>query len=614
MTQQALSRQSGTLAVIPSAPLPELSLIERLTSERSRAASDNGTPESSWLPPTFVAVDADTPGGPYPPERWGFYNFATQKQLSNFTIRLHQVVRSADGVVHFQGDVHVLGRRYPLRLTEKEFGNDSRLRENVGKASGWKADHYVAIGKLRSAVVELCPVDELPVRTVVVDFGWNEALDAYLVPGGAITAGGFLPDNGGTPWTLELPADGLASSLGMTPLASEILLLAKRHIIEDLLNFHDRRVTYSLLAMCAASALYRFVKGLAGRPALWLLGTSGAGKSLPAQLFAHFFGNFGFEEHRSVTWGSTANAIEAEGHLFKDALLVIDDFKHAIAPRDTVRILQNYADGNARQRMQGGQASRSLPIRGLVVSTAEDVPEREGSTLARLLVVRVPQHRDHERADRCRQLCRHYSGVMLDFIRHLLASGRCREFEQRVAARRQDYLRGIAGVPNDARIASNFALLAAAFEEIAEYFADVWPAQQEETRRFLQEDLRAIRDEAVKTLRQQEPARLYLETLTELIAEGQVRIIGHRQEGEVIGKVAEDGNWLLSTTLSLKAVQQDRKERGLEPLRLNARTLLKELDQGGLVIRNGENLTQYLRLGGKPSHCFLIKPEGLLRE
>src|SRR5262249_17045100 len=124
----------------------------------------------------------------------------------------------------------------------------------------------------------------------------------------------------------------------MQPLAADELLRLKRHIAEDLLPLHHRRVTHSLLALAAVAVLHRY-SGVTHRFAGWLKGESGAGKTLPAKLYMCFFGNFrpkDDDDSSVVHWAWTVNSIETTGFLFRDALFLVDDFKTELVQRPQV--------------------------------------------------------------------------------------------------------------------------------------------------------------------------------------------------------------------------------------------------------------------------------------
>src|SRR5262249_54369901 len=157
------------------------------------------------------------------------------------------------------------------------------------------------------------------------------------------------------------------------------------------------------------------------------------------------------------------------------------------------------------------------PIRGLLVSTGEDVPEHSASAVARSVIIEVPQlAKDLSRGQRCARECKHYSAVTADFVGWFLAEGRAEGFGPRVGNLQRFYVRDVSGQQNAERIASNFALLAAGFLEMARYFADVWPAWRRDAGRFIAKELVAVRDRMLSEVREQQASELFLNTLSEL--------------------------------------------------------------------------------------------------
>src|SRR5262249_16825090 len=143
-----------------------------------------------------------------------------------------------------------------------------------------------------------------------------------------------------------------ARNLNLRPADPDELRRLKQHVVRDLLRCHDRTVTYPLLGAVALACLYRFAEGCS-RPAIWLTGITGGGKSFIAKLFSNFFGRFSMEgDGSTASWTGTANYIQRQGYFFKDALYLVDDYKpEVIQHQNIVRVLQNYADNTARGRL-----------------------------------------------------------------------------------------------------------------------------------------------------------------------------------------------------------------------------------------------------------------------
>jgi hypothetical protein len=256
------------------------------------------------------------------------------------------------------------------------------------------------------------------------------------------------------------------------------------------------------------------------------VGRTGAGKSFLAKLFSNFFGDFPVSSAPFTTWSATPNYVQRQGYFFKDALYLVDDYKpEVVQPYQVVRVLQTYADNTARGRLKADATANVLrPIRGLLVCTGEDVPEHNASAVARSVIVRVGQREKNVAAGtRCLAECENYSGVTADFVRWLLAEDRCAAFAVRFGDLQQRYYGDVAGQQNDIRVATNLALLGAAFELFAEYLGGVWEGWQEAAKKFVEEDLVTIRDAMLGEAKEQQASEVFLRTLAELVRFSHVR-------------------------------------------------------------------------------------------
>ena len=133
-----------------------------------------------------------------------------------------------------------------------------------------------------------------------------------------------------------------------------------------------------------------------------LQGPSGGGKTFLGNLAASFYGVF---DDRPLPWTSTANAIESEGFLFRDALMFIDDFKTAIVDSNKIiRIIQNSSNSQGRARLSSGAGYRLTPmrgVRGLILSTGEDFISDVESVVGRTLLINVEPDQNLEAGAIC---------------------------------------------------------------------------------------------------------------------------------------------------------------------------------------------------------------------
>ncbi len=559
------------------------------------------------------------------PEQRGLY--CGPMQLINATLEVIEDVRVVDDVES--------GREFKFRATlgettseftisAEDFASNNRLPEAIYAAVGPKVRILCKPHVLRTAVSAVsAPIS----RTSTTNFGWTKDGDAYLTPSVRIDASGIHPLDPTDPHRVDLEGEPGARHLDMVALSPEQLAEVKAHAVTDLLRLNVRRVTFLMLAATALAVLIRFVEAM-NRPAVWLIGRTGDGKSFLARLFMNFFGDFPIAlGDRLGSWTSTAYYIQRQGYFHRDAIYVIDDYKPDVVKHaDVIKILQNYADGSARGRLKSDATANVVrPIRGILTSTAEDLPEHSASSVARTVVGRVPPlEKDIERGLRCLAQRGRYRGLMAAFIRHLIANCRTAQFAARVEVKYKYYYADIAGENNDIRIAGNFALLAAAFEEFAAFLADAWPGWEQEAEAFINQDLKDIRDEMLAEVRGQQAGAVFLTTLRALVTNGHVQVKGW-QPGQVtsekdfdrptIGRKVvinpEQGSAFdIVTSLALGAVQDSLRKQGKPPLAATEKALVRQMAGDGKLL--GKDFQPIPPESGG-DHTWAVKLEGASR-
>jgi hypothetical protein len=543
----------------------------------------------------------------------------------------------------FVGRLYVFDREVPFRIRATDYADNARFKAALFAAGGCQLVIHSTVDELRKAVSTISRQSgTVRTRTLTTNFGWTADASAYLTPSLRITKDGVELVGAGDELRVDLGAETPGCYLDLKRLEPDELARVKRHIVGDLLKLSMPAVTYALLGATAATVLYPFAAG-AGRFLMWLVGRTGAGKSFLAKLFMNFFGDFPVSSGRFTTWSATPNYIQRQGYFFKDALYLVDDYKpEVVQPYQVVRVLQTYADGTARGRLKSDATANVLrPIRGLLVCTGEDVPEHNASATARSVIVQVPQQaKNVEAGTRCLAACEDYAGVTADFIRWLLAEGRTAVFAARFAELQQRYYLDVAGQQNDIRVATNLALLGAAFEQIAEYLSDVWPEWKDEAQRFVEEELVAIRADMLGEAKEQQASEVFLRTLAELIRFEHVQVEGLAlgrsgragvENRPLIGRVQGARSSLaagqaqdrieISTSLALAQVNACLRQQGRAELRVTESALLQQLrEDGKLLGQDGELLgedaepTRRVRLNGKQSRFFTISRRELLGE
>jgi hypothetical protein len=588
--------------------------------------------------PAYVAVTGSGPNDPSDPNQWGMFRLDGDRAvpLTNFVLAVDEEVVVADGLESerlLTGRVIVGGVTKPFKVTTAEYASDENLRAAIYAACGVAAQFFSKPGEVRNAVAALSTPAS---RTVTTDYGWNATHDAYLVPSGTVTVDGFRHAQPADPVRVDLAAEEHVRRLDLRPLDPDELARVRRHLAEDLLRVHDPRVVLVLFS-AVALAVVRGRARCVGRFAIWLTGLTGSGKSFLARLFQNFFGHWPTQDSLPG-FGSTVNYLERQGYFFRDAIYTIDDYKPNVTPQpQIIRLLQAYADGTGRGRLRSdATANTTRPIRGLLLLTGEDTVEHTPSALARAVVVTVPNRaKDLDRGLRCEAESVNYPGVTADFIRWVIVTNGLDRFARRVDELRVRYYRDAAGDQNDARIAGNFAQLAAAGELMLDYLADVIPDAAELATQFVETHLVAMRDAALADVAEEQESTTFLRILAELITLGRVRIEGFRARVEaadgapVVGflrKPAARGDspavpehFELNARACVEQVKLALGREGKTPLKITEKALLRQLRHDGLLLDGsggplavGAGATRVARFGGHQLRFFGISRSVLL--
>lgn len=209
--------------------------------------------------------------------------------------------------------------------------------------------------------------------------GWRQIGNkmCFLLPGGSL---------GTTTAKVEIP-HGKANLFHLPNKVSEADVRNAFKVFKGLFKIAAPNIMWPIVSHTLSAPLMHFLPGCQ-RTALHITGTTGSYKTTLTCLVMNFFGDFS-SLTPTETWKSTPNALERIGFHYKDLPFLIDDFKLSTSrSQNVVQLLQTYADGTAKARMdQTATIRKSYPIRGTVLSTGEDVPPGEASLLSRMLVL-----------------------------------------------------------------------------------------------------------------------------------------------------------------------------------------------------------------------------------
>src|SRR5262249_1528250 len=158
--------------------------------------------------------------------------------------------------------LRLYGKDIPFQISAADFADNNRLRAAIQEAGGIRAILYANPDLVRQAISSLSGQPgqhQTTCRTVTTGFGWNDEGSAFLGRSGRIAAAGFIANDEQTDLCVDLSREELARHLDLKPLNDPAeIKRVKQQIVDDLLQLHDRRVTYSALASVAVAVLARF--------------------------------------------------------------------------------------------------------------------------------------------------------------------------------------------------------------------------------------------------------------------------------------------------------------------------------------------------------------------
>jgi CHC2 zinc finger/Domain of unknown function (DUF927) len=464
----------------------------------------------------------------------------------NYENRISDRIRLEDRI--FEGHVVLQsGKRIPIRVTNDDLCSNhafyALLIRECGSQIRVNERH---IDRIRQASLLFSKPRLLQTR---MDFGFQND-DVFITPTLRISARGIKKTS---ETYIDLTAIEHARHLDFTIISKKRRKELLNHLCLDLLELQPHKITYSLLGLVGAAPLMHFMDDKT-RFAFWVVGPSGSGKSFIAKLFQSFFGNFTIEG-RVASWSSTINSLQYLGYFFKDCLFLVDDYKPAMARNEgwVVQFLQTYADVYSRSRLTSEiKSQKDYFVRGLLLTTGEDVPAGHASVVARSLIISMDKKTpDLVRGQSCRKNCKVYSAITGRYILYLLRRRNLRsELVTDLNGAHEFFLKGIDREENAVRIARNLALSWLGFKWITRFLkAAKAPIDLKGMRKEHKRDLLKLRTHMLGLVSQEQPAQVFIEALQDCIDSGVCTLIrktkyqnGISREKSAVGFWEEDND------------------------------------------------------------------------
>ena len=376
--------------------------------------------------------------------------------------------------------------------------------------------------------------------------------------------------------------------------------------------------------------------------AVHVTGRTGTFKSELLSLFQSHYGPGMDARHLPGSWSSTANALEAQAYLVKNAAFTIDDF----VPAGTSWQIKSYqTTADKLIRAQGNQAGRArltdtsslqqtMYPRGLILSTGEDTPEGH-SIRARMMILELsPGDVDTEDLTAAQLKRPIYNHTTAAFIRWIAATSP--DTTKAVETLRQQYVD--MGHNRTPSMLARLVVTIATFLEWAKQSKLLTTADHAAATKEAIESLKSAAGEQKQWLEDANPADQFLATLRHALTAGlaHVRTLNggiprspellgwtqentmgdvptYRSHGPCLGWAAWNEDELyLDVVLGYNTV---KKFAGTE-LALSKQTLLKRLKEETVITRTDEarqRNTIRITAEGHPRNVFCMSLSKLLQ-
>ncbi len=373
-------------------------------------------------------------------------------------------------------------------------------------------------------------------------------------------------------------------------------------IVNDVLKTHSSSVTFTCLAHSMQAFIHSSLIPLKEKPILWLIGLTGNGKSFLTDIYASFHGESSLLAH---TCNSTINSLFKASCDFKDALLVIDDYKSQ-DPKGMLNLIQTIFDGKSRTSLkQNGESRAPIKSKCLAMVSAEDLLTSESSALARQILLKINKNsklRDEDISDLIISIkgkLNKFPIFSTKFIQYSLNLDK-NEIEQAFNIIYQNLLSYVQrDAQNRERIAKNLAANILTFNLITNFLVE-YEIIDENKKTIMDKEhldnLRIIFLTMVSLCKEEQASNVFLDTIKELISTENYYIEGlssdssQNKYSKKIGFV-RDKNVNIFPKYAIDSVKQLLNKRG-EGINHTTNTIGEQLKNDGFLSKYDDNRTQ----------------------
>jgi len=505
-------------------------------------------------------------------------NYQTQA-ISNFEIVIDKDVNVVSefraNTRRLQGHILCKGKQTDFDVTGEEWSSNSKLKTAITNSAGPGA----AVRKRCLEDVVEC-ASFFALRNTVLEnlyedngFDDNKNPSVFRSKELCITRDGIISGEDAHDLVYIQNAGG-AQYLGLSHIDKEDFNKAVNCIKNDLIGFQHPEISIPMVAHSLQAAIQNAFLPFKEAPVLWIQGLTGTNKSEIARMVQDFHGDF----HALVNFSSTSKAIEFYSCVFKDAVMVLDDFKSGQHRHINMSaLIQNFYDRSARGRLQkASSAEEDVTSRGLVMVTSED-DLTEASSIARTLYLEAQKvDKLPGMDDRLANLKdnRHlFSGVTARFIHYMMINYKNeKDLAPRFSTIRKTLTEGHLGKQNVHRIMQNLTANYLTWELFCEFLYAEGMMTKEEKAESIETHWRTVDSLKYRMLticQVNQACQVFLNALHALVGSGEVYIEGigvQRKFAKCIGFIKDNDSsivYLYPSVCAAKAKELVFKEGGI---------------------------------------------------
>ena len=563
---------------------------EREVEDSGRSRPANGYNYALGEDGGYALLDYDAEGG------------VTEKPICNFQIDLqhdvhvHSLIK--DDTQTFSGQLVMGEKKKRFQISADDYATNVKFAQAITRCGRLEAlvptynlDH------LRAAV-HLFGRKNMKVEHRYEDYGFENYREpvTFRASKWNITADGFTGEDDSY---VDLSGGGHAQYLDIEKIGNAQFAELINIIRNDYFNFQEHKLTYTTLAHTLQATIQLAFFPLAEAPVLWIQGLTGAGKTTLSKFAQSFHGDF----PRLLNVTGTTKAIEYMSMLFKDSLLVLDDYKEGYNRGTILKLIQSIYERSARLRLKTNLDQAQAPYcRGLMMMTAEDAPSSEASALARCLYLEAPQissARDDSDKDsfyRIQDNMKHFSGITGRFIHYVVNMYSKNETLKDDFRGIYDSFAGpVLSLQNGIRAAQNVSANFLTWKLFCDFMRHNMLITREEHSDYLEEhrkNLCEIRDNLVQACFREQASNVFLDALRESILSGRLRIDGMQNNAndraDTVGYITDPTEFTvyLLPGVAMGEVKRVMKLRGA-PISHSKDAIGKQLLQDGYINKVG---------------------------